>query len=117
MCSRVKAKKNVTLWRILNRKGNGRANHPPTKTMTMRQYTVYLSEKIQDPEDKNVLTDIFNFSRVSSAKKFIRQHMAIYKSSCVTRIWANGQWENLGEIQLGNNKHFIANARMKKDNY
>ena len=83
----------------------------------MRQYTVYLKEKIQAPEIENEPTDVFNFYRVSSAKRFIRQHMAIYKSSCITRIWANGQWENLGEIQLGNNKHFIANARMKKDNY
>lgn len=84
----------------------------------MTQYTVYLKEQIQDPEYGNETTNVFHFYRVSSAKKFIKKHMDIYKSSSITKIWANGDFENLGEIKIsGSNKHFIANAGMTKRNY
>jgi hypothetical protein len=41
-----------------------------------------------------------------------------YIDSCITKTWANGDWENLGPIKLaGNNKTFIANTRQKVANY
>lgn len=82
----------------------------------MKQFTVYLTKKIQDSTKQ--LADTFTFYSVSTAKRFIKQHIDIYKTSSITKIWSNGDWENLGEIQLtGSNKHFIANAGMSKANY
>uniref|UniRef100_UPI00402A2C05 hypothetical protein n=1 Tax=Prevotella sp. TaxID=59823 RepID=UPI00402A2C05 len=84
----------------------------------MTQYTVFLKEQIQDPEYGKELTDVFRFYRVSDAKKFIKKHMLLYNGSSITKIWANGDWENLGEIKLSvSNKHCVANTRMKKANY
>lgn len=84
----------------------------------MTQYTVYLTQMIQDHVNGNELTDMFNFFRASDAKRFIKKHMDIYKSSSITKVWANGEWENLGEIKLnGNNRHFVTNARMTMENY
>ena len=84
----------------------------------MTTYTVYLSKPILDLEYGDTESNIFEFCRVATAKKFIKKHMDIYKSSCITKVWSNGDWENLGEIKLNaSNKHFIANARMKKANY
>ena len=41
-----------------------------------------------------------------------------YKGSCITKIWANGDCENLGEINLKcSNKTFVANTRQVKANY
>lgn len=35
-----------------------------------------------------------------------------------TKVWANGDWEPMGKIELnGTNKVFIANAGMTKANY
>lgn len=83
----------------------------------MTQYTVYLTKEIPEP-GTNELTRIFDFYKVSDAKKFIREHMDIYGSSCATKIYSNGGWEDLGPINLsGNNRHFLANTRMTKENY
>lgn len=84
----------------------------------MTQYTVFLKEQIQDPEYGRELTDVFHFYRVSDAKRFIKKHMTLYNGSSITKIWSNGDWENLGEIKLSaSNKHCVANTRMKKSNY
>lgn len=82
----------------------------------MTIYTVYLSEAV--PNSEKELAKTFDFYRVSDAKRFIKQHLDIYKDSCVTKVWANGEWEILGKINIGgSNKHFIANSGMKKANY
>lgn len=84
----------------------------------MTQYSVYLTEKINDPDYGEETTNMFDFYKLSSAKKFIKKHIDIYKSSCITKIWSNGDWENLGEIKLtGNNKHFVANTKATKAGY
>ena len=99
----------------------------------MKTYTVYFSKPIPhevrrdvfDKETKRwkekVFTeekDCFTFYDLRAAKAFIKQHRDLYKGSCITKTWANGDWENLGEIKLeGSNKHFIANTRQKKAGY
>lgn len=41
-----------------------------------------------------------------------------YINSSITKIWANGDWENLGPIKMtGSNKTFVANTRQKVANY
>ena len=41
-----------------------------------------------------------------------------YKGSCITKVWANGDFENLGEINLkGSNKTFVANTKQKTASY
>ena len=101
----------------------------------MKQYTVYLKQPIAtkstprerwNPETKQwyeiepevEMRDTFTFYRLASAKRFIKQNLDNYKGSSITKTWANGDWENLGEIKLtGNNTHFIANTRQKKAGY
>ncbi len=62
--------------------------------------------------------DCFEFHRLSEAKKIIKENIEKYKGSCITKFWANGDFENLGEIRLaGDNKHFIANSCQKKRGY
>lgn len=68
--------------------------------------------------EKKVKTNIRVFHSLSAAKKCIKEHLDLYKSSQITQIWSNGDFENLGEINLkGSNKKFIANTRMTKANY
>lgn len=54
-------------------------------------------------------------------QKFIKQLCVLYKQykgSCITKTWANGDWENLGEIKMkGSNKTFVANTRQKVASY
>lgn len=58
------------------------------------------------------------FYELSSAKKFIKEHMDIYVGSSITKVYSNGDTVNCGEIKMrGSNKHFIANTRMTKSNY
>jgi hypothetical protein len=100
----------------------------------MKTYTVYFSEPVTmkykgnkfNKELKKWEYDVdceetdttFTFYSLAPAKKLIKENMDKYTNSCITKTWANGDWENLGEIKLtGNNKHFIANTRQKVANY
>lgn len=60
------------------------------------------------------------FYNVSSAKKWMRERIKIGHdvTGSKTKVWANGEWEPMGKIELnGTNKVFIANAGMTKANY
>lgn len=74
----------------------------------------YVWKEVELSETKNTCT----FSSIAPAKKLIKANLDKYVSSCITKFWSNGDWENLGEIKLkGSNKHFIANTRQKVANY
>lgn len=99
----------------------------------MKTYTVYFKEPITrtyttqrfnritgewEYREKTETKDTFTFNSLAPAKKLIKANIEKYAGSCITKTWANGDWENCGEIQLtGNNKHFIANTRQKKAGY
>lgn len=100
----------------------------------MNQYTVYFSEPvchkyIGDKFNREVKkwefdvecekwSDTFTFYSLAPAKKLIKANPEKYKGSCITKTWANGDWENLGEINLkGSNKTFVANTKQKTANY
>lgn len=100
----------------------------------MKQYTVYFSEPIcyqyigdkLNCELKKWEYDVncekwdntFTFYSLSSAKKLIKDNINKYIGSSITQIWANGDWENIGEIKLkGPNKTFVANTKQVKANY
>lgn len=99
----------------------------------MRRYSVYFSAPIsyevrQDYYDKEAgqwkqktvikSDDTFEFFDLRSAKAFIKKHLPLYKGSSITKVWSNGDWENLGPIKLsGSNKHLVANTRQKKPGY
>ena len=60
----------------------------------------------------------FTLYSLKEAKSLIKANLPYYASSQITKIFSNGDFENLGEITLkGSNKHFIANTRMTKPNY
>jgi hypothetical protein len=100
----------------------------------MKTYTIYFSEPIcykyigdkfnkdtkkwehdVECEERN---DTFTFHSLASAKKLIKANLDKYKGSCITKVWANGDWENLGEINLkGSNKTFVANTKQKTASY
>ncbi len=100
----------------------------------MKQYTVYFSEPVcykyigdkfnhelkkweYDVECEK-WDDTFTFYSLASAKKLIKANIHKYIGSCITKTWANGDWENLGEIKLkGSNKTFVANTRQRKASY
>ena len=99
----------------------------------MKQYTVYFSEPVcyeyvGSKFNKDTLKweyakmeeweDPFTFYTLSPAKKLIKANIDKYIGSCITKTWANGDWENLGEIKLkGSNKTFVANTRQRKASY
>lgn len=100
----------------------------------MKQYTVYFSEPICykyigdkfNYELKKWEYDVecekwdnaFTFYSLAPAKKLIKANIDKYIGSCITKTWANGDWENLGEIKLkGSNKTFVANTRQRKASY
>lgn len=100
----------------------------------MKTYTVYFSEQVShkyigDRFNKELKkwehdveleerSDTFTFYSLAPAKKLIKANLDKYKGSCITKTWANGDWESLGEINLnGSNKTFVANTRQKKANY
>lgn len=57
-------------------------------------------------------------SSLSLAKKLIKENLDKYVDSCITKVYASGEWEVLGPVKLsGSNKHFIANTRMTKAGY
>ena len=60
----------------------------------------------------------FEFSTLKEAKRLIRENKEKYAGSSITKFWANGDWENLGEIKLdGSNNTYVANTRQKIKNY
>lgn len=100
----------------------------------MKQYTVYFSEPvcykyIGDKFNKELKkweygveceewNDTFTFFSLKTAKALIKANINKYKGSCITKTWANGDWENLGEIKLaGSNKTFVANTKQQIANY
>lgn len=65
-----------------------------------------------------VKKDYFTFYSLTPAKRLIKANLDKYKGSSITKVYANGDWVNCGEIKIsGSNKHFIANTRMTKVNY
>lgn len=100
----------------------------------MKTYTVYFSESVTmkykgDRFNKELkkweynvecekTSPMFTFHSLAPAKKLIKENMDKYIDSCITKTWANGDWENLGPIKLaGSNKTFVANTRQKVANY
>ena len=100
----------------------------------MKTYIVYFNEPVChkyladvfNPETKkwefNVKrekwNDTFEFNSLAQAKRLIKDNLDTYKGSCIMKSWANGDWENLGEINLkGTNKTFVANTKQQTANY
>lgn len=100
----------------------------------MKQYTVYFSEPIErkyigDKFNKELkkwefdvecteTDDTFTFFSLAPAKKLIKANLDKYVGSSITKTWANGDWENLGPINIkGSNKTFVANTKQKIANY
>ena len=55
------------------------------------------------------------FTSLTEAKKAMREHDA---QGFITKVWANGDWEPMGEIKLNDsNKTMCANCRQKKAGY
>lgn len=62
--------------------------------------------------------DTFTFHSLKPAKTLIKANPDKYKCSYITKTWANGDWENLGEINIkASNKTFVANTKQVKANY
>ena len=99
----------------------------------MKQYSVYFKEpvtrtytgqrfnketRLWEDAELTETSDTFTFFSLAPAKKLIKANLDKYAGSSITKTWANGGWENCGEIQLtGNNKTFIANTRQEKPGY
>lgn len=99
----------------------------------MKQYTVYFSEpvahtytrerfnKATSKWEEIEVTDMetsYAFFSLSTAKKLIKDNLDKYVGSQITKTWANGDWENCGEIKItGSNKTFIANTRQATAGY
>lgn len=88
-------------------------NHEPprsdpgktTRIPTMKIYTVINRDADYQEE----------FTNLIEAKKAMREHNA---KGFITKVWSNGDWENLGEIKLkSSNKTFVANTRQIKPSY
>lgn len=61
---------------------------------------------------ENYCEDFYN---LTEAKKAMKEHNA---KGYIYKIYANGDFENCGEIVLkGSNKTFIANSKQKVKNY
>jgi len=99
----------------------------------MKQYTVYFSEPVaytfkderynkesrkwEEMEVTEMVTTV-TFYSLAPAKKLIKANIDKYAGSCITQTWSNGDWENLGEINLkGSNKTFVANTKQKVASY
>lgn len=73
----------------------------------------------------SVYSESANFSEIyftlTAAKKVMKDlikkgHNDVKGS--ITKIWSNGDWENLGKINLdGPNRTFVANTRQKIPSY
>ena len=99
----------------------------------MKQYSVYFREPVAHTyKDKRFnketrrweevevteMVKSVTFYSLAPAKKLIKANLDKYVGSCITKTWANGDWENLGEINLkGSNKTFVANTKQRIANY
>lgn len=99
----------------------------------MKQYSVYFSEPVAhtykderfnketrrwEEVEFTEMVESVTFYSLAPAKKLIKANLDKYKGSCITKTWANGDFENLGEIKLdGSNKTYIANTRQTKAGY
>lgn len=99
----------------------------------MKQYTVYFSEQVaytykderfnkstREWEEVEIteMEKSYTFFNLTSAKKLIKDNLDKYAGSSITKTWANGDCENLGEIKLnGSNKTFVANTKQVVENY
>lgn len=99
----------------------------------MKQYTVYFKEPISrtykgqrfnketrrwEDAEMTETSDTFTFFSLAPAKKLIKDNIDKYAGSSITKTWANGDWENCGEIKLtGSNKTFVANTKQQAPNY
>lgn len=99
----------------------------------MKQYTVYFKEPValtyirdrwnneakrweKVEETEHALS--YGTTSLASAKKLIKANLDKYKGSSITKIWANGDFENLGEIKIkGSNKTFVANTKQRGAGY
>lgn len=99
----------------------------------MKQYSVYFSEPVahtykderfnkeirrwEEVEVTEMVKSV-TFYSLAPAKRLIKANLDKYAGSCITKTWANGDWENLGEINLkGSNKTFVANTKQRIANY
>lgn len=58
------------------------------------------------------------FYSIRAAKKWIKENLNNYKSSCVYKIYANGDTVIHGSLDIeGNNKRYAANSRQKQKSY
>lgn len=99
----------------------------------MKQYSVYFKEPVTrtyigqrfnnethrwEECEKSETSDHFTFYSLATAKKLIKANLDKYAGSSITKTWANGDWENCGEIKLtGTNKTFVANSCQNKPGY
>lgn len=87
---------------------------PVTITYTRDRWNKEQWEKVEETE--HILS--YETTSLAGAKKLIKANLDKYKGSCITKTWANGDFENLGEIQLkGSNKTFVANTKQKVAGY
>ena len=99
----------------------------------MKQYSVYFNEPVahtykderfnketrkwEEVEVTEMVKSV-TFYSLAPAKKLIKANLDKYAGSCITKTWAYGVWENLGEINLkGSNKTFVANTKQRIANY
>lgn len=99
----------------------------------MKQYSVYFNEPVAytykderfnkethkwEEVEFTEMVESVTFYSLAPAKKLIKANLDKYKGSCITKVWSNGDFENLGEIKLdGSNKTYIANTRQTKAGY
>lgn len=99
----------------------------------MKQYSVYFNEPVShtykderfnketrkwEEVEVTEMVKSVTFYSLAPAKKLIKANLDKYAGSCITKTWANGDWENLGEINLkGSNKTFVANTKQRIANY
>lgn len=99
----------------------------------MKIYSVYFKEPVTltylgrkfnketgkwEDVECTMTADSFEFHSLKTAKALIKANLSKYAGSSITKVWANGDWENLGEINLkGSNKTFVANTRQIIPNY
>lgn len=89
---------------------------PVTRTYTGQRF----NKETRSWEDAELTetSDNFTFFSLAPAKRLIKANLDKYAGSSITKTWANGDWENCGEIKLtGSNKTFMANTKQKTANY
>lgn len=68
--------------------------------------------------DNGKQTTSLDFCTITGAKKWIKANIDNYKSSCIYKMYANGDMVNLGSISINaDNKKYVANTRQQKQSY